>query len=75
LQRLVALAAVREGICQQVQLLEEQKVQLSQQKLAEQQRLLHALKMRLEMAQGSLDGQLGELHSKCRAVETQVRAQ
>jgi len=73
-KRLVALAAAREALCQQVQLLEEQKVQLSEQKLAEQHRLLHALKMRLDMAQGSLDGQMGDLHSKCRAVESQMEA-
>jgi hypothetical protein len=50
-QRLVALAATREAICQQVHLIEEQKVQLAEQKLAEQQRLLHHMQLKLNAAQ------------------------
>ncbi|KAL0050976.1 hypothetical protein WJX82_011428 [Trebouxia sp. C0006] len=62
-KRLVELAELQEDVVQQLQSMEAAKMQMAEQKLAEQTRLAADLDVRLQAACCSLDCSAGSLHS------------
>ena len=60
LQRLVELAEVREDVAQQLRSMEAAKMQMAEQKLAEQERLTADLDVRLQAGCAALDCSAGK---------------